>query len=188
MNDFNSKETGPVIPQQRRGKAKRNLFLTLTIIFGLFVFILVVAIFEDSEAVYGLLLLLPLFILFLWLFIREEKKIHVKNATSSPLATPSAAPYQTPPQKSGSTAASNMTSPSDPQKMKTVLLVDDTDFMRKSQRDILSKHGYTVVGEAKNGIEAVGMYKELKPELVIMDIDMPEMDGLRQQRKSQIMM
>jgi len=46
-------------------------------------------------------------------------------------------------------------------------------------KDILSKNGYTVVGEAENGIKAVEKFKELNPDLVIMDITMPEMDGIQ---------
>jgi len=61
---------------------------------------------------------------------------------------------------------------------KTILLVDDATFMRMMLKDILSKNGYTVVGEAENGVKAVERYKELKPSLVIMDITMPEMTGI----------
>ncbi|MDR1558100.1 MAG: response regulator [Clostridiales bacterium] len=61
---------------------------------------------------------------------------------------------------------------------KTILLVDDAAFMRMMLKDILSKNGYNVVGEAENGAKAIEKYKELKPSLVIMDITMPEMDGI----------
>lgn len=61
---------------------------------------------------------------------------------------------------------------------KGVLIVDDAAFMRMMIKDILSKNGYQVVGEAENGIKAVEKYAELKPDLVIMDITMPEMDGI----------
>jgi len=61
---------------------------------------------------------------------------------------------------------------------KTVLVVDDAAFMRMMIKDILTKNGYTVVGEAENGLVAVEKYKELKPDLVTMDITMPEMDGI----------
>lgn len=61
---------------------------------------------------------------------------------------------------------------------KRVLVVDDAAFMRMMIKDILTKNGYEVVGEAENGIKAVQMYKELKPDLVTMDITMPEMDGI----------
>ena len=60
----------------------------------------------------------------------------------------------------------------------TVLIVDDALFMRMMIRDILNKDGFEVVGEAENGVEAVEKYKELKPNLVTMDIVMPEMDGI----------
>ncbi len=62
--------------------------------------------------------------------------------------------------------------------MKTVLIVDDAAFMRLSIKNMLSKNGYVVVGEAENGQVAVQKYTELKPEIVTMDITMPEMDGL----------
>lgn len=60
----------------------------------------------------------------------------------------------------------------------SVLLVDDAAFMRMMLREILTKGGYNVVGEAENGIIAVTKYKELRPDIVTMDITMPEMDGI----------
>ena len=62
--------------------------------------------------------------------------------------------------------------------MKRVLVADDAAFMRMMLKDILVKNGYTVCGEAKNGIEVVEKYKELKPDIVTLDITMPEVDGL----------
>ncbi len=62
---------------------------------------------------------------------------------------------------------------------RSILLVDDAAFMRMMIKDILVKNGYEVVGEAENGLKAVEKYKELKPNLVIMDITMPEMDGIQ---------
>jgi two-component system chemotaxis response regulator CheY len=61
---------------------------------------------------------------------------------------------------------------------KNILIVDDAAFMRMMIKDILSKNGYIVIGEAENGAKAVEKYNELKPDLVIMDITMPEMDGI----------
>lgn len=61
---------------------------------------------------------------------------------------------------------------------KTVLVVDDAAFMRIKLKDILEKNNYEVVGEAQNGIEAIEKYKELSPDIVTMDITMPEMDGV----------
>ena len=61
---------------------------------------------------------------------------------------------------------------------KRVLIVDDAAFMRMMIKDILSKNGYEVVGEAENGQVAIEKYKDLKPDLVTMDITMPEMDGI----------
>ena len=62
---------------------------------------------------------------------------------------------------------------------KKVLIVDDAAFMRMMIKDILSKNGYEVVGEAENGARAIEKYKELIPDLVIMDITMPEVDGIQ---------
>ncbi len=62
---------------------------------------------------------------------------------------------------------------------KNILLVDDAAFMRMMLKDILVKNGYNVIGEAENGAKALEKYKELKPTLVIMDITMPEMDGIQ---------
>ncbi|MBC7331006.1 MAG: response regulator [Synergistetes bacterium] len=59
-----------------------------------------------------------------------------------------------------------------------VLIVDDAAFMRMMLRDILTKNGYEVAAEAENGVQAVEKYKEVKPDLVTMDITMPEMDGI----------
>ncbi|KUP07119.1 chemotaxis protein CheY [Bacillus coahuilensis p1.1.43] len=59
-----------------------------------------------------------------------------------------------------------------------ILIVDDAAFMRMMIKDILSKNGYEVVAEAADGAQAVEKYKELKPDLVTMDITMPEMDGI----------
>ena len=62
--------------------------------------------------------------------------------------------------------------------MAKVLIVDDAAFMRMMIKDILTKGGHEVVGEAANGLEAIERYKELKPEVVTMDITMPEMNGI----------
>ena len=63
--------------------------------------------------------------------------------------------------------------------MKTVLIVDDTKFMRNILKNILKKKELEIIGEASNGREAVEKYKELKPDIVTMDIIMPEMDGIQ---------
>ena len=62
--------------------------------------------------------------------------------------------------------------------MAKVLIVDDAAFMRMMIKDILQKNGYEVIGEAGNGLQAVELYKIHKPDLVTMDITMPEMDGI----------
>ncbi|WP_163970614.1 response regulator [Oceanobacillus halotolerans] len=61
--------------------------------------------------------------------------------------------------------------------MATVLITDDAAFMRMQLKDNLTKLGYEVVGEAENGRDAVEQFQELKPDLVTMDITMPEMNG-----------
>lgn len=61
---------------------------------------------------------------------------------------------------------------------KRILIVDDAAFMRMMIKNILLKNGYEVAGEAENGKMAVNMYSESKPDLVTMDITMPEMDGI----------
>lgn len=66
---------------------------------------------------------------------------------------------------------------------KNILISDDAAFMRMMIKDILTKNGYNVVGEAENGARAVEKYNELKPDLVLMDITMPEMDGIQALKK-----
>lgn len=62
--------------------------------------------------------------------------------------------------------------------MNKILIVDDALFMRKLIRDTLHPLGYNIVGEAANGIEAIQKFQELKPDLLTMDIIMPELDGI----------
>ena len=59
-----------------------------------------------------------------------------------------------------------------------VLVVDDAAFMRMMIKDILRKGGYEVVGEAEDGAKAIEKFRELRPDLVTMDITMPDMDGI----------
>ena len=61
---------------------------------------------------------------------------------------------------------------------KKILLVDDAAFMRKMIKETLSKNGYTELFEAVDGADAVEKFSEIGPDLVIMDITMPNMDGL----------
>ena len=63
--------------------------------------------------------------------------------------------------------------------MARVLVVDDAPFMRKMLGDALSTGGHEVAGEAGNGVEAVERFQELSPEVVTLDITMPEKDGLQ---------
>lgn len=67
--------------------------------------------------------------------------------------------------------------------MAKVLVVDDAAFMRMVIKDILTKGGHEVVGEAENGKVAVFKYQELHPDIVTMDITMPEMDGIEAVRQ-----
>ncbi len=60
-----------------------------------------------------------------------------------------------------------------------ILIVDDLAFIKLIIKDTLEKKGFEVVGEAANGIEAVEMYSKLKPDVVLMDITMPRMDGIQ---------
>ena len=62
--------------------------------------------------------------------------------------------------------------------MARVLVVDDAAFMRKMVSDALAKGGHEVVGEAGNGVDAISRFQELKPDLMTLDITMPEKDGL----------
>lgn len=62
---------------------------------------------------------------------------------------------------------------------KKVMITDDAAIMRMMLKNILSSAGYEVVAEAADGKEAVEKYKEVHPDLVTMDITMPEMDGIK---------
>ena len=66
---------------------------------------------------------------------------------------------------------------------KNILICDDAAFMRMMIKDILTKNGYNVVGEAENGAKAVEKYQELKPDLVLMDIMMPVLNGYEAARR-----
>ncbi|WP_210367407.1 response regulator [Bacillus sp. REN3] len=62
--------------------------------------------------------------------------------------------------------------------MARILIVDDARFMRITLTNILRKADHEIVGEAENGLEAIQLFRELNPDLVTMDITMPEMNGL----------
>jgi two-component system chemotaxis response regulator CheY len=64
-----------------------------------------------------------------------------------------------------------------------ILIVDDAAFMRMMIKDVLTKNNYNVVGEAENGKKGIEKYQELNPELVIMDITMPEVNGIEAVKK-----
>jgi two-component system chemotaxis response regulator CheY len=66
---------------------------------------------------------------------------------------------------------------------KTVLIVDDVAFVRKTLRDILTEAHYQVVGEAEDGAQAVELFTQLQPDLVTMDVVMPNMSGIEATRK-----
>lgn len=59
-----------------------------------------------------------------------------------------------------------------------ILIVDDAAFMRMMIKDILVNNGFEIAGEANNGLKAVELYKKDRPDLVTMDITMPDMDGI----------
>lgn len=65
----------------------------------------------------------------------------------------------------------------------TILVVDDAKFMRLTLGNMLSSSGHEVVGEAENGVIAVEKYRELHPDLVTMDITMPDMNGIEAVKK-----
>ena len=64
-----------------------------------------------------------------------------------------------------------------------ILIADDLSFIRLLQREVLTDGGFEVVGEAVNGREAVAMYQALRPDIVMLDITMPEMNGLEAMRR-----
>lgn len=66
-----------------------------------------------------------------------------------------------------------------PEKSIRTVIADDSAAMRGALREILERHGYRVVGEADNGLEAIRLCKEQQPELVTLDIIMPRMDGIQ---------
>lgn len=66
---------------------------------------------------------------------------------------------------------------------KKVLVVDDAVFMRMMVREILEKNGFEIVAEAENGLKAIEQYKTSKPDIVTMDITMPEMNGIEALKK-----
>jgi len=67
--------------------------------------------------------------------------------------------------------------------LKRVLVVDDAAFMRMSLKNILERNGFQVAGEAENGFVAISKYKELNPDIVTMDITMPELNGIEALKK-----
>jgi len=66
---------------------------------------------------------------------------------------------------------------------RTVLIVDDIPYVRTTLSGILSKAHYRITGEASTGLQAVELYKKLRPDLVTMDVVMPEMSGVEATRK-----
>lgn len=68
--------------------------------------------------------------------------------------------------------------------MAKILIVDDAAFMRMMLKNILVEAGYEIAGEAENGAIGVERYKELKPDLVTLDITMPDTDGISALKRS----
>lgn len=66
---------------------------------------------------------------------------------------------------------------------KNILICDDAAFMRMMIKDILTKNGYVIAAEAENGLKAIEKFNETKPDLVMLDITMPEMDGIQALKK-----
>jgi len=71
--------------------------------------------------------------------------------------------------------------------MANILLVDDAAFMRLTIRKIMEPEGHTIIGEATTGIEAVEKFAELRPDVVIMDITMPDMNGIEALKRIKIL-
>jgi len=67
--------------------------------------------------------------------------------------------------------------------MISVLVVDDAAFMRLAIKNVLEKSGFKVIADAKNGQEGIEKYTELKPDIVTMDITMPDMTGIEALKK-----
>lgn len=67
--------------------------------------------------------------------------------------------------------------------MAKIMICDDAAFMRMMIKDILTKNGYEIAAEAENGAVAVEKYPDAKPDLVLMDITMPDMDGIQALKK-----
>ena len=67
--------------------------------------------------------------------------------------------------------------------MAKVLIVDDAAFMRMMLKNILTQNDFEVSGEAETGVQGVEMYRELRPDIITMDITMPGMDGITAIRK-----
>ncbi len=67
--------------------------------------------------------------------------------------------------------------------LKNILVVDDTAFMRMVLKNILNQNGYNIVGEAGDGADAIEKCEELVPDIVFMDITMPEVDGITATKK-----
>ncbi|MDF2961009.1 MAG: response regulator with CheY-like receiver, AAA-type ATPase, and DNA-binding domain [Paenibacillus sp.] len=62
--------------------------------------------------------------------------------------------------------------------MARILIVDDAAFMRQFLKNMMLEMGWQVVAEASNGLEAISMYKQYRPDVVTMDITMPDMEGI----------
>lgn len=71
--------------------------------------------------------------------------------------------------------------------MARVLVVDDAAFMRMTIGQILAANDHTMVGEAGNGIEAMEKFMELKPDVVVLDISMPEMNGIETLKRLKVL-
>lgn len=67
--------------------------------------------------------------------------------------------------------------------MAKILVVDDAMFMRAAVKKTVEEAGHSVVGEAGNGVEAIDLYEKIMPDLVLMDITMPDMDGIEATKK-----
>lgn len=71
--------------------------------------------------------------------------------------------------------------------MAKILVVDDAIFMRMSIKKMLEENGHTMIGEAADGVEAIEKYAELKPDVVLLDITMPEMNGIEALKRIRVL-
>ena len=175
-SDTSQTNNTSVTPKKRKTRGMRLVFLLLTIFFGFGVFSIGVAAFEDKELLYGMITIAPLFALFLWLYLRKG------NDDKSIIADVPAIPLPAPNPHGKSIGSLESSGTAEASSNKTILLVCDSVPARNFLWELLTKNGYKIIDEATTGAEAVEMYKKHKPALVIMDLPLPDIDGIQAMR------